>query len=159
MPHSYGYRMRTRHLFRRQFRHKGHLPTQVHTRTYHLGDFVDVVGQGNVHKGLPHKYYHGRTGVVWNVTKRAVGVEINKTVGNRVIPKRIHVRVEHVQHSKCRQDFLDRVKANDKAKKEAKAQKKTVVVKRLPEQPRGPQFVHCHQIETIHPIAFKALYT
>lgn len=22
--------------------------------------------------------YHGRTGVVWNVTKRAVGVEVNK---------------------------------------------------------------------------------
>jgi len=74
---------------------------------------------------MPHKYYHGRTGVVWNVTKRAIGVEVNKTVGNRVIPKRIHVRVEHVQVSKCRTDFLDRVKANDKAKKEAKAQKKS----------------------------------
>jgi hypothetical protein len=22
---------------------------------------------------MPHKYYHGKTGVVWNVTKRAVG--------------------------------------------------------------------------------------
>jgi len=76
-----------------------------------------------------------------------------------VIPKRIHVRVEHVQHSKCRQDFLDRVKANDKAKKAAKAQKKTVIVKRLPEQPRGPSFVHGDSMETIHPIPFKALYT
>jgi large subunit ribosomal protein L21e len=27
---------------------------------------------------MPHKYYHGKTGVVWNVTKRAVGVEIYK---------------------------------------------------------------------------------
>lgn len=29
---------------------------------------------------MPHKVYHGRTGVVWNVTKRALGVEVNKLV-------------------------------------------------------------------------------
>lgn len=29
---------------------------------------------------MPHKVYHGRTGVIWNVTKRAVGVEVNKQV-------------------------------------------------------------------------------
>jgi large subunit ribosomal protein L21e len=27
---------------------------------------------------MPHKFYHGRTGRVWNVTKRAIGVVINK---------------------------------------------------------------------------------
>ena len=32
---------------------------------------------------MPHKFYHGRTGVVWNVTKRALGVEVNKEVGDR----------------------------------------------------------------------------
>jgi hypothetical protein len=30
---------------------------------------------------MPHKWYAGKTGVVWNVTKRAVGVEVNKIVG------------------------------------------------------------------------------
>lgn len=34
----------------------------------------------NVTQGMPFKYYHGKTGVVWNVTKRAVGVEVNKLV-------------------------------------------------------------------------------
>lgn len=29
---------------------------------------------------MPHKFYHGRTGRVWNVTKRAIGVEVNKQV-------------------------------------------------------------------------------
>lgn len=29
---------------------------------------------------MPHKYYHGKTGQIWNVTKRAVGVEISKKV-------------------------------------------------------------------------------
>ena len=35
---------------------------------------------------MPHKYYHGKTGVVWNVTKRAVGVEVNKQVSNSWLP-------------------------------------------------------------------------
>ena len=31
-------------------------------------------------QGMPHKFYHGKTGIVWNVTKRAVGVELLKKV-------------------------------------------------------------------------------
>lgn len=31
---------------------------------------------------MPHKFYHGKTGRVWNVTKRAVGVELLKQVGH-----------------------------------------------------------------------------
>ena len=31
-------------------------------------------------QGMPHKWYQGKTGRVWNVTKRAIGVEINKRV-------------------------------------------------------------------------------
>jgi ribosomal protein L21E len=33
-------------------------------------------------QGMAFKWYHGKTGVVWNVTKRAVGVEVNKTVSD-----------------------------------------------------------------------------
>jgi len=69
---------------------------------------------------MPHKFYHGKTGVVWNVTPRAVGVEVNKKVGNRVIAKRIHVRIEHVSKSRCRNDFLKRVKDNEVIKQQAK---------------------------------------
>lgn len=69
---------------------------------------------------MPHKFYHGTTGVVWNVTKRAVGVEVNKVVNGRVIRKRIHVRVEHVQPSRCREEFLKRRASNDAIKAEAK---------------------------------------
>lgn len=42
-------------------------------------------------------------------------------VGNRQIKKRIHVRVEHVQPSRCREDFLKRRVENDAAKVAAKA--------------------------------------
>ena len=62
-----------------------------------------------------------RTGIIYNVTKSSVGVIVHKVVGNRYIEKRVNVRVEHIRHSKCRQEFLDRVKSNAQKKKEAKA--------------------------------------
>jgi large subunit ribosomal protein L21e len=27
---------------------------------------------------MPFKWYHGKTGLVWTISKRAIGVEINK---------------------------------------------------------------------------------
>merc|ERR1719229_132178 len=62
---------------------------------------------------MPYKFYFGKTGRVWNVTKRAVGVELLKTVGNRKRTKKISVRIEHIRHSTCRDKFLNRVKDND----------------------------------------------
>lgn len=49
-------------------------------RVYKVGDIVDVKGHGAFHKGMPHKFYHGKTGRVFNVTKRAVGVIVNKQI-------------------------------------------------------------------------------
>ena len=69
----------------------------------------------------PSDVPHRRTGIVYNVTPHAVGVIINKVVGNRYIEKRVNIRVEHIRHSKCRKEFLDRVKRNHDAHVEAKA--------------------------------------
>eukprot|EP00013_Stygamoeba_regulata_P002363 CAMPEP_0177628876 /NCGR_PEP_ID=MMETSP0447-20121125/365_1 /TAXON_ID=0 /ORGANISM="Stygamoeba regulata, Strain BSH-02190019" /LENGTH=125 /DNA_ID=CAMNT_0019130153 /DNA_START=53 /DNA_END=427 /DNA_ORIENTATION=+ len=121
MPHSRGLRACTRMLFSKGFREKGMPNVSTYLKTYKRGDLVDIKANPAIHKGMPYKFYHGKTGVVWNVTPRAVGVEMNKVVGNRVLKKRIHVRIEHVQHSKSRQEFLDRVKSNQVAKTEARA--------------------------------------
>ena len=43
---------------------------------------------------------------------------------------RINVRIEHVTHSKCREDFLKRVKQNDALRKEAKENNVKVQLKR-----------------------------
>ena len=43
-------------------------------------------------QGMPHKVYHGRTGVVWNITKRSVGVEVNKQVQTMMISSTIILR-------------------------------------------------------------------
>lgn len=57
---------------------------------------------------MPYRYYHGRSGIIFNVNKRAVGVEVTKVVGNRVLRKRIHLRIEHVRRSRCNENFLSR---------------------------------------------------
>ena len=80
---------------------------------------------------MPHKFYHGKTGRVFNVTPHAVGVIVNKQVRNRIIPKRIHIRVEHLRLSSCRKAFLNRIQENDKKKAEANKQGKKISTKRI----------------------------
>ena len=85
---------------------------------------------------MPHKSYHGKTGRVFNVTKHALGVVVNKRVRGRILAKRISVRIEHVKKSNSRVDFLNRVKANEVAKREAKqAGKPAPECKRYAKQP------------------------
>ncbi|CEO99768.1 60S ribosomal protein L21 [Plasmodiophora brassicae] len=112
MPHSFGYRARTRHMFARDFRKHGRLNQTTYLRSIKIGDYVDVVGNGSIQKGMPHKFYHGKTGKVWNITPRAIGVIINKPIGNRIMAKKIHVRIEHCRPSRCQEDFKKRVREN-----------------------------------------------
>ncbi|KAJ7911745.1 ribosomal protein L21e-domain-containing protein, partial [Mycena leptocephala] len=104
-------------------------------------DIVDIKANAAQQKGMPHKYYHGRTGIVYNVTPSAVGVIVYKFVGNRYIEKRVNLRVEHVRHSKCRQEFLDRVKRNHEAHIEAKEKGVRINLKPIPAQPREARTV------------------
>jgi len=120
MTNPKGYRRGTRDMFSRAYKTKGVEHLSTYLRTYKIGDIVDVKGNGAFQKGMPHKSYHGKTGRVFNVSKMAVGVVVNKRVKGRILPKRISVRVEHVKHSQCRKDFLNRVKRNEADKREAK---------------------------------------
>merc|ERR1719297_117194 len=84
------------------------------------GDYVDIKIDSAFQAGMPYRYYHGRTGKVFHVVNRAVGVLINKRVRHRIMTKRIYVRTEHIRKSKCRENFIKRVKANQEQAKEAK---------------------------------------
>lgn len=109
MTHSYGQRRRTRHKFQKGFKQTGAIHISRTLTTYKVGDHVDVIVDGSIHKGMPYKYYHGRSGTVFNVNPRSIGVIVNKQVRNRIIPKRLHIRVEHLRLSTCRKEFLKRI--------------------------------------------------
>ena len=137
MTHSYGYKRRTRHKFKKGFKQHGAIHISKTLTTYKIGDIVDIVVDGAIHKGMPYKYYHGRTGRVFNVNPRSIGVVVNKQVRNRIIPKRIHVRIEHLKLSTSRESFLNRIRENDKKKTEANKIKQRISTKRVVAQPAG----------------------
>ena len=85
-------------MFSRGFKKSGVEHLSTYLKMYKIGDIVDVKGNhlsriptlfhshillgcGAFQKGMPHKAYHGKTGRVFNVSKRAVGVVVNKRVG------------------------------------------------------------------------------
>ena len=155
MPHSYGYRARTRDMFSRAFRENGMIRLSTYLIKYKVGDYVDIKCNPAVHKGMPFKGFHGRTGIVFNVTKRALGVRVNKLVNGRIINKMIHVRVEHVRPSKCRQEVLRRVKENEAAKAAAASSGEKVDLKRHPVQPKaGYVYEIAETPTTIQPLPF-----
>merc|ERR1711860_140396 len=135
----------------------GIIPLSTYMTVYKRGDIVDIKGMGAQQKGIPFKAYHGKTGRVFNVTQHAVGVIVNKQIGNRIIPKRINLRIEHVKPSKCRQDFLNRVKNNVEKLKAAKESGVWVNLKRQPVQRRPAHFVRTkkNKPEILQPIPYE----
>merc|ERR1712244_38221 len=97
--------------FSRKFRTKGVTKLSTYMHCYKRGDIVDIKGDGAHQKGMPHKFYHGKTGRVFNVTPHAVGVEVNKQLRDEML------------------------------KKDAKEKGIKVNTKRVPAQPRGSHFV------------------
>ncbi|KRX53617.1 60S ribosomal protein L21, partial [Trichinella sp. T9] len=159
MVNTKGYRRGTRYLFARPFRKHGVEPLTTFLRVYKMGDIVDIKGNGAFQKGMPHKYYHGKTGRVFNVTPHGLGVIVNKRVRNRIIPKRINVRIEHVKPSRCRENFLKRVKENARLRAKAKAFFRKISLKRKPEGPRKAHWVDMKKNKPVilHPVPYEQI--
>ena len=145
MTNSKGYRGGTRGKFNKPFRGHGTVKIGTYLRKFKVGDFATLAVDGAIHKGMPHHSYHGRTGRVFNVNPRSIGIIFHKVVGNRKIEKRLHARVEHVRLSRCREDFVKRVQENDKKKQEAKKQGKKISTKRSPLLPQTEKVVKFDQ--------------
>ncbi|KAF5183489.1 60S ribosomal protein L21-2 [Thalictrum thalictroides] len=112
----------------------------------------------SVCKGLSEEGLHSIVNLLENIQslecyQTSSWCEINKQVGNRIIRKRIHVRVEHVQASRCKEEFKLRKVQNDKLKAEAKAQGEKISTKRQPEGPK-PGFMEGATLETVTPIPY-----
>ncbi len=90
---SKGYRRRTRSLLRKKARDKGKIGLSKILREYNLGDRVVVKLDPSVHKGMPHRRFHGRIGVVKN--KRGQAYMVSVTQGKAY--KDIIVRPEHLE--------------------------------------------------------------
>ena len=92
MKKSKGYRAGTRHLLRKKPRERGKLKISKLLHEYQAGNRVVIKIDSSVHKGLPHRRYHGKVGTV--IDKRGRSYIISVTQGDAV--KEIIVRPEHL---------------------------------------------------------------
>lgn len=157
---SKGYRHGTRDKYSKKYRTKGLPGLARYLVNFKRGDFVDIVADPSVQKGLPYSFYHGRTGIVFNVNRNALGVEVTKIVGNRQLRKRIHMRIEHVRKSRCNEAFRQRVRENDLKKQQARKEGKSIVCKREPVGPKEMKTVEANpdEVEVLAPLPFVENY-
>jgi len=89
---SHGYRHGTRSLLKKSSREKGKLGLSRLLREYKPGEKVIIKIEPSVQKGMPHRRYHGKVGVIKEKRGRAYIVSV--TQGDVV--KEIIVRPEHI---------------------------------------------------------------
>merc|ERR1712176_1673928 len=68
----------TRNKYAKKYRCKGEPGVSRYLVNFKRGDFVDIVVDGSIHKGMPYSFYHGKTGIVFNVNRNALGVDRKK---------------------------------------------------------------------------------
>lgn len=92
MPKSKGFKHSTRKLFTKKPRERGIQPLGRLLSKYEVGDRVLIKIDPAVHKGMPHRRYHGKVGEITEVRGRAYVVKVK--AGNKF--KQIITRPEHV---------------------------------------------------------------
>lgn len=93
MKKSKGYRAGTRRLLKKKPRERGKIRLSKLLYQYQPGNRILIKIDSSVHKGMPHKRYHGKVGTV--IDKRGRSYIINVTQGDAV--KEIIVRPEHLE--------------------------------------------------------------
>ncbi|MEL9929514.1 MAG: 50S ribosomal protein L21e [Sulfolobales archaeon] len=89
-----GLRHRTRKLMKKSVRERGAVPPLSRLLyEYEVGDRVHIVINPSTHDGMPHRRYHGRTGVV--LGRRGDAYEIEVSLGGK--KKILFIRPEHLQ--------------------------------------------------------------
>jgi large subunit ribosomal protein L21e len=93
LPLSHGYRKKTRALLRKSPRDRGKSSLSRILYEYRPGDKVIIDIDPSIHKGMPHRRYHGKVGVI--IAKRGRAYEVSVTQGDAT--KEIIVRPEHMK--------------------------------------------------------------
>lgn len=92
MRKSKGYRAKTRSLLRKKPRERGKSGLSKILYDYKIGDKIVIKTDPSVHKGIPHRRYHGKIGIITD--KRGKSYVI--TVAQGSAAKEIIVRPEHI---------------------------------------------------------------
>ena len=87
-----GYQRKTRHLLKRKSRERGKTGTSKLLYDYKPTEKVVIKLDPSMHKGMPHRRFHGKIGVI--TEKRGRSYVVNVSQGRAI--KEIIVRPEHI---------------------------------------------------------------
>ena len=93
MPKSKGYRSKTRKVLKKASRKRGMIPLGRLLREYKLGEKATIIIEPSIHKGMPHKRYHGRVCVISG--KRGSSYLVKLNIGSE--ERSLFVRPEHLR--------------------------------------------------------------
>jgi large subunit ribosomal protein L21e len=93
MRGSKGYRSGTRRLLKKEPRERGKIRLSKLLYEYQPNSRVVIKIDPSVHKGMPHRRYHGKVGTI--IDKRGQSYIVSVTQGDAV--KEIIVRPEHLE--------------------------------------------------------------
>lgn len=95
MAHHNGPRKKTRHLLRKHLRERGLFPVTRLIQRFEIGQKVHVVIDPSVHKGMPHRRFHGRTGTIVGRRGRAWLLEVPDGDSKKIVIARPqHLRAQ-----------------------------------------------------------------
>jgi large subunit ribosomal protein L21e len=93
MTRSKGLKNRSRALLKKSPRKRGVPPPSIMLREFSIGDKVVIDLEPSVHKGMPHRRFQGKVGVIAEKRGRAYVVEVNMKPENKVVIARpAHLR-------------------------------------------------------------------
>ena len=93
MKHSRGFRARTRYILRKYPRDRGLPPLSRVLYKYQKGEKALILLDPSVHKGMPHRRFHGKIGVIVERRGRSYMLEVRD--GGKI--KRVVARPEHLR--------------------------------------------------------------
>lgn len=93
MPKSRGFRYKARKTLRKRVRERGLAPLGKLLRKYEIGEKVAIVIDPSIHKGMPHRRYHGRVGTITDKRGRAYLVKLK--IGKK--ERSLFVKPEHLR--------------------------------------------------------------
>lgn len=93
MKKSKGIRQGTRKILRKKPKERGMIPVTRALQDFKEGEKVKIVIEPSVHKGQPHRRFHGRTGTVIGKQGKAFVLEVK----DKNKKKKLIIRSEHLR--------------------------------------------------------------
>lgn len=95
MAHHNGPRKKTRYLLKKDLRRRGLPPVTRLIQRFEVGQKVHVVIEPSIHKGMPHRRFHGKTGTIIGQRGRAWVLEVTDGDATKtIIARPQHLRAQ-----------------------------------------------------------------